>query len=257
LKDNIDPLQYPNIVSTCRERISREHGLSLHCVVLLRTRSIPKTTSGKIARSWCRKAFQEGTLNAIYRWDGDVSALDVPVVEAGGDEGDLAEGGATPEGEVSNHQGRKYAPVATGEQSGLSTAPLAVEQVRAMPLGDLVRSLELILLQISSQGPTQLSSPVDPDSPLVALGLDSMTVVQFKGVLENRYYCENIPDEFLFTPLATLKEIATAVKEGSLTSEQRRRFDAGAAAGGDPTSTTVMAQPSRKQPCCPWFTCCY
>jgi hypothetical protein len=41
----------------------------LTSVVLLKTRTIPKTTSGKIARSWCRRGYQEGTLSVLSRWD--------------------------------------------------------------------------------------------------------------------------------------------------------------------------------------------
>jgi predicted naringenin-chalcone synthase/acyl carrier protein len=37
--------------------------------VLLKTKSIPKTTSGKISRASCRKAFLEGKLQVVHQWD--------------------------------------------------------------------------------------------------------------------------------------------------------------------------------------------
>ena len=46
--------------------INQEHSLSLSHVVILRPRSVPKTTSGKITRAGCRKAFIQKTLQAIH-----------------------------------------------------------------------------------------------------------------------------------------------------------------------------------------------
>ena len=91
----------------------------------------------------------------------------------------------------------------------------------------------------------------------------------------HRYYCD-IPDEFVFSNLATLSELAQAVKIGHLTDDQKHRFEhvAGAthqlpageqAAGGGtnqpnarntPDYSNVVTSPPR-QPLCPWFTCCY
>ncbi|KAJ1414623.1 hypothetical protein B484DRAFT_164417 [Ochromonadaceae sp. CCMP2298] len=90
------------------------------------------------------------------------------------------------------------------------------------------------------------------------MGLDSMTLLQFKGVLEKRFYCD-IPDDFLFTGLATLEQLALAVQGGQMTEEQRVQYEGmqGEAGGAevDPNApSTVMVQ--RQEPCCPWFTCC-
>ncbi len=253
VKDGVNASEYEAIVSTCRERIAAEHGVGLHCICLLKTRTVPKTTSGKIARSWCRKAFSEGTLSVLYRWDGDGAQQDAAVLEVEG-------GDVTAEGKAQSLGGNKYVAVGTSD-SGAAIVPSqghTLEQVRQMPHTELAGRLEFLLSQIASQGSTPLLTPIDAHAPLVSLGLDSMTLVQFKGVLENRFFCADIPDEFLFTPLATLDELAKAVHVGTLTTEQRRKFDAGAAAGGagdESRSTTVMT--AKKQPCCPWFTCCY
>jgi hypothetical protein len=92
-----------------------------------------------------------------------------------------------------------------------------------------------------------------------------------------RYYCD-IPDEFVFSNLATLSELAKAVKIGHLTADQKHRFEHIASAThqlppgeqansnanpqnknntrGPPNYSNVVAAPPR-QPLCPWFTCCY
>ncbi len=78
-----------------------------------------------------------------------------------------------------------------------------------------------------------------------------------------RFYCD-IPDEFIFSPIATLDELSVSVKKGCLTDEQRQRFEA--AHTGDAQKTEHTAEDGGKsttiptnyrQPICPWFTCCY
>ena len=50
------------IVTAVRRVVSRDHDLALHEVLLLRPNSIPKTTSGKLARAAARQAYLDGTL---------------------------------------------------------------------------------------------------------------------------------------------------------------------------------------------------
>lgn len=52
-----------------QDAISREHNLNLHAIQLVQPGSIPRTTSGKIRRKACRKAFENGELNVLVSWD--------------------------------------------------------------------------------------------------------------------------------------------------------------------------------------------
>jgi acyl carrier protein len=265
-----DAARLAEIIRGCRAAVSAEHGLTLSSVVLLRTRTVPKTTSGKIARAWCRKAFVDGTLSALTRWDGDGSD----------DAAAAAAGEAAVQLEMHSPGPHPGAPGPAGtnlytvtEEPGPADGPggaearrgLSVEEVRALPLPDIVAKLESTLRQIAAQGPAPLTGAVDPRASLLALGLDSFTIVQFKGVIEKRFYCD-IPDEFLFIQTVNLHEIAVSVKHGSLTPEQRRMVDGAAQAGGGAPGpggppgagggrAAVVA--SQKQPMCPWCVCCY
>lgn len=108
----------------------------------------------------------------------------------------------------------------------------------------LAARMEVILADLVSRVGGQLSVPMDRRVPLVSLGLDSMSIIQFKGVLDNKYanlthmqlliwlgyliiftiyvlmymsygrYRCNIPDEFMFTTSATLENIILAVQNG-------------------------------------------
>ena len=42
--------------------------IRLSAIILIEPRSIPKTTSGKLARYACRRAFLEGTLKTVAEW---------------------------------------------------------------------------------------------------------------------------------------------------------------------------------------------
>ncbi|WP_127081070.1 fatty acyl-AMP ligase [Dulcicalothrix desertica] len=53
------------VVSNIQEAVTREHGLQIYSILLLKTGSIPKTSSGKIQHYACRAGFLDGTLNIL------------------------------------------------------------------------------------------------------------------------------------------------------------------------------------------------
>ena len=56
------------IFRSIREAIAEEHEVQIHEIVLVTPGSVPRTSSGKIQRSLCRKEFLEGRLVVIERW---------------------------------------------------------------------------------------------------------------------------------------------------------------------------------------------
>lgn len=53
------------VAAAIRSAVSEEHELDVHAVVLVRTGTIPKTSSGKLQRQACRNEFVRGTLRKI------------------------------------------------------------------------------------------------------------------------------------------------------------------------------------------------
>jgi acyl-CoA synthetase (AMP-forming)/AMP-acid ligase II len=53
------------IITSIREAITREHEIAACEIVLIRTASLPKTTSGKIQRRLARQMFLAGTLSLV------------------------------------------------------------------------------------------------------------------------------------------------------------------------------------------------
>ena len=219
LKEGVASSKYEEIARAVRDIISVNHGLALSTVCLLKTRSIPKTTSGKIARSWCRRAFLDNSLQVVYRIDADPN---VPAAATGadgnedGDEGTAA-GTATGTGAGSTflspaskksaagggvgyskvHNSSEGADAAAAvEAGGVELTPVpavrvmgphqSLEVVRQLPIAEVVKQLEDLMLQVAAQGPSPLTAPLDTTMPVSSMGLDSMTLVQFKGVLEKR-----------------------------------------------------------------------
>jgi amino acid adenylation domain-containing protein len=56
------------VAESIRRRVAEEHEVPLHALVLIKTGTIPKTTSGKIQRSLTRKMFLDGTLPVVAEW---------------------------------------------------------------------------------------------------------------------------------------------------------------------------------------------
>ncbi|HIK08370.1 MAG TPA: AMP-binding protein [Trichormus sp. M33_DOE_039] len=62
-------LDEDGIMTAIRAAISREFGLQVYAICLLKPSSIPKTSSGKVQRYACRDEFVNQGLNVICRWD--------------------------------------------------------------------------------------------------------------------------------------------------------------------------------------------
>ncbi|AKT38867.1 AMP-binding protein [Chondromyces crocatus] len=65
---HVADLEVPSVVGQIREAVAEEHEIAVHAVVLLAPGTLPKTSSGKVQRSACRKRFLAGTLEAVGQW---------------------------------------------------------------------------------------------------------------------------------------------------------------------------------------------
>ncbi len=234
LKEDVSSKQLSSIMESCRQAITSAHGVSIGSICLLKTRSIPKTTSGKIARAWCRRAFLEGSLQVLARWD------------QGSSEGTVLTETISEQVPKGDGQSNEYEVIELMEDFRESESQ---EQIRSLPRLDIRSKLEKALILVTSQSSCPIVAPVDPSVPLNSLGLDSMTLIQYKGLLERKFFCD-IPDEFMFTDLATLDELSHAVKCGKMTEKQAKALETGLVEN--------RAEPiqKKKEYLCPWFVWC-
>ncbi|MDJ0704852.1 MAG: LLM class flavin-dependent oxidoreductase, partial [Leptolyngbyaceae cyanobacterium MO_188.B28] len=140
-------LNVTEIASAVREAVSEEFELQVHSVLLLKTNSLLKTSSGKIQRRGCRSAWLSGTLNVV-----------------GHDE-------LTPSTALQS--------TASQPQIGASTDSLKEANPEFSQLGELrTRIAQLLGVAVDKIGLHQ---------PLKTLGLDSLQAIELKHFLENEH----------------------------------------------------------------------
>ncbi|MGK7891318.1 MAG: fatty acyl-AMP ligase, partial [Leptolyngbyaceae cyanobacterium] len=61
-------LRTDEIVTAIKQAIAQSHALQVHAILLLRTGSIPKTSSGKIQRHACKQGFLAQSLTVVSQW---------------------------------------------------------------------------------------------------------------------------------------------------------------------------------------------
>jgi 8-amino-7-oxononanoate synthase len=168
-------VDFAPVLDAVREAVLDEHGLALDVIVLVRYGTLPKTSSGKIQRHACRAAFLAGELKALAEYRG------LPVEDA--DPGAPARPGAQEAGASLAHP---------APHSSQEAALAAVRQHARALAGAAVPDLA-------------------PDTPLTALGLDSLQRLELAAALE-KTFAGHLPDT-VFSQAQTLEDLAQAVQE--------------------------------------------
>jgi len=170
------------IVEKLRAAINQQHSLGLTHLILLKPRTVPKTTSGKIARAWCRKAFVGKTLDIVYSKAYKVGVVVPDNFESAGAQ--------------------------TLVNAASATAPVDPKVIRQMDKRDILEKLINDVCRFGSLSPTM----VDQTAPLIGV-LDSLSLSQFKGMLESEYSTK-LSDEYLFREDTSLTKLVEVVKLG-------------------------------------------
>ncbi|GAA6618283.1 AMP-binding protein [Scytonema sp. NUACC26] len=74
-------LDVMEVVRAVRQAVSEQHQLEVYAVVLLKTASIPKTSSGKIQRHACRVGFLNGSLDVVGDWTASLQQINLPQIQ--------------------------------------------------------------------------------------------------------------------------------------------------------------------------------
>ena len=150
------------VVAAVRRAVTENHDLQLYGLQLLKTGSVPKTSSGKIQRYLCRAGYLDHQLEAVHTWQ-------------------LAE----VEDAEGLSQDRRSAPVSDSE-GGVSAA------VTPPPLPDLTTAAQLehwLMTWLAQTLQVSIAS-LDPSRPFAEYGLDSVAAVELTEVLQTRF---NLP----------------------------------------------------------------
>jgi 8-amino-7-oxononanoate synthase len=156
------------VLDAIRAAVLAEHGLALDAVVLVRSGTISRTTSGKIQRHACRAAFLSGKLKTLAAYDG------LPPEPARPDAADT---------------GASQAPFGPFSwQEALDAVRLHARALAGAALPDW-----------------------QPDTPVAALGLDSLQRMELVAKLE-KTFGRRLPGT-VFSQAQTLEDLVWAVQE--------------------------------------------
>ena len=153
-------LDASSIVSAIREAVVSTHNLLPSAIILLKTGSIPKTSSGKIQRFACRQKFLAGELNVVGSWDRSSN-----------------------KSQAVNAQ-NKIASTGTGRVESLVDAGSQLFSADERRLHDWFINYLSVNLGIE---PDQ----IDIDQPLASFGLDSLAAVRLTADLQD-WMTENL-----------------------------------------------------------------
>jgi amino acid adenylation domain-containing protein len=135
------------IAHAVRRAVAEEHGAAVSDLVLIRPESLPRTSSGKVRRRACREAYLGGGLTIVGR-----SAL-------------------------------SGAPTA---ENGSWAAAAVIDRAALLGVGpqDRLPALEVFLRGRAAEVLRRAAEEIAPETPLTALGLDSLAAASLKAEVE-------------------------------------------------------------------------
>ena len=194
------------VVEAIRAAVAREHEVLLHDVALIKTGTIPKTSSGKIQRRACREDYLRGALAAVARVAQEGVQAASEGVQAASEEAQVTQADA--------RVAQEAAPAAPAAASASDEGggDMARGALAVLDADERRRALEDCLLEQAARILRVSRDRLDARRPLVSLGFDSLAAVELKHAVETRLgvsvSVSNILDE------ASLAEVADEVMSG-------------------------------------------
>jgi acyl transferase domain-containing protein/acyl-CoA synthetase (AMP-forming)/AMP-acid ligase II len=176
------------VIGAIRKAVAEEHDIQAHAILLLKTNSLPKTSSGKVQRSTCRVGFESATLDVVADWslnpenkskfrhlESEVESL-LQKLKGGDLQAVTSEGENIPVAQPQLEQ----------TQVSVDSSRLNGRQKSATTITD-VRTSEVIEAWLIAKVAEQLQvSPqtIDISEPLAQYGLGSLAAVRISGELQ-------------------------------------------------------------------------
>ncbi|MBD2208739.1 AMP-binding protein [Nostoc linckia FACHB-104] len=189
------------VVGAIRQAVSQQYELQVYAIALLKTASIPKTSSGKIQRQACKNRFLAKTLDIVGEWQANLQQQELAELQASLD--------------VLWQQVQKVAQNKFEGQPVTINSVLTAENIQKWLVTHLAISLNLP------------SDEIDPQAPFVQYGLDSSAAVSITHELSEWLDCELDPTIFWDYPsikalaghLAQARNFAPTLEKASTSKE--------------------------------------
>lgn len=174
------------VIEAIRQGVSREHGIRAYGVVLIKTSSLPKTTSGKVRRRLCREHFIQGSLNVVVECLGSSRDVEprIPLHQARGDR--------RPERRRTDTSAASLLKACAFKVGGMKSDDMGTEDS-----SEFSRVIETYFAQKVADLLNISFFKVDVHSPLNTLGIDSLMAVTLMTDIEEETGIE-FPVEVLF-----------------------------------------------------------
>ncbi|MCL2710821.1 MAG: aminotransferase class I/II-fold pyridoxal phosphate-dependent enzyme [Planctomycetaceae bacterium] len=209
------------IFTDIKKAVALEHEIPVLGIVLIKSGSIPKTSSGKIQHHSCRNGFLDGSLNEVARWvSGDVSFW---FVQGGEAENALEEAVGLTDSDDHSKIVRGTVPFAVGApHKPIPPDPIPDQPIHkliketpakepAQPAISLISKEEIAAIvleevrKIAKERATHLTLETD----ITELGLDSLERMEILASLEDRFGGQ-FPESIL-PELFTAQQVLDAV----------------------------------------------
>jgi 8-amino-7-oxononanoate synthase len=196
-----------------RTAVAQEHEIAPDAIVLLKSGSIPKTSSGKIQRHRCREDFIAGTLKRIEQWTAQGSPLAKKEFLDRDDSIKLVAPGDRLIAErlkARAAEAEERAKVLKDQMPVLSEDPAASGKTTTVFPGTFENTAETVLEEVRKVG-RERTQGLTLDTDITTLGLDSLERMEVLASLEDRFGGQ-FPESVLPT-LYTAREVVEAVQK--------------------------------------------
>jgi len=231
-------LDFPSIIEAIRKKVAGTHELPVEAIVLIKTRSIPKTSSGKIQRHACRDGYLAGTLAAQATWSAETGKVEIIPslrrLRKAAEEAKSLEEGATwvEEGDLTASPNQPSAsPPTVKPKASEPQSPIVAESLNGPLHGGPLRNAaasaqpetkpttqadetaditEIVYEQVRSIGRERVGE-LDLDTNIVELGLDSLERIEIIAALEDTFG-GRFPESVL-PEMETCGEVVEAIQQ--------------------------------------------
>ena len=217
-------LKFEEIIEAIRKKVAAENELAVSAIVLLKSGSIPKTSSGKIQRHACHDGYLAGTLAALATWSAETGKVEIaesrrkkrdrqePATWV--EEGDLlsqdAQESSSSETSVKKEAGSTENKAAAS-RNGVAISPADSKSISGeIPEGRKGEILEVVYKQVRAIG-RERARTLDWNTNIAELGLDSLERIEIVAALEDTFG-GRFPEEIL-PDMETCGEVVEAIEK--------------------------------------------
>ena len=212
-------LDYEAIIEAIRKKVALDHELAVAGIVLIKTRSIPKTSSGKIQRHACCDGYLAGTLAVRASWTAETGKVEITKARRRSESHEIA--GWVEEGDVHTDKIETPAEAALPEQRNGAVAAKQTDTPPAahQPEGRTAEITEIVFAQVREIGRERVGE-LTWDTNIIELGLDSLERIEIVAALEETFG-GRFPEHVL-PSMETCGEVVEAIEKYIGTEAKKR-----------------------------------